>query len=187
MSPALAAHLAGAIDTPRLLLEPLTGAHAAAFFPLLQEDALYEWISMTKPDSLGDLTEAWRRSEQRVSPDGLFAWLAWAVRRRSDGRIIGRVDAEIDAKPEATNLGYYFFSPFWGQGHASEAVAAASEQLIARGVRRLVATVTVGNLASARVLRKAGFEFTRILPANDVVRGRAVDDEEYVRLAPLRY
>jgi RimJ/RimL family protein N-acetyltransferase len=50
-------------------------------------------------------------------------------------------------------------------------------------VRRLVATVTVGNVASGRVLQKAGFSFTQILPANDIIRGVAFDDEEYVRLA----
>ena len=61
--------------------------------------------------------------------------------------------------------------------------SSASAALLAHGVRRLLATVTVGNRASARVLQKAGFVFTRRLPANDVIRGLAVDDDEYQRLA----
>ena len=99
---------------------------------------------------------------------------------RQDGQYIGRVDAEITESLEALNLGFYFFSPFWGQGYASEAAAAAVSELAARGVHRFVATVTVGNGASARVLRKLGFQFSRILPGNDVIRGEAMDDEEYV-------
>ena len=39
------------------------------------------------------------------------------------------------------------------------------------------------DLASARVPRKLGFRFERILPANDVIDGVAVDDELYLRCA----
>ena len=54
---------------------------------------------------------------------------------------------------------------------------------MAQGVHRLVATVTMGNTASARVLQKAGYEFNRVLVGNDTIRGIAIDDEEYVKLA----
>jgi len=178
----LAQQLAASIETPRLLLEPLRADHAEAFFPALQQDeALYQWISMPKPESLDALTERWRRIEtSRMSPDGAYAWPIWAVRRKSDGQYIGRVDAEISSSLAAENLGFYFFSTFCGQGYASEAAAAAVAELSARGVHRFVATVTVGNVASGRVLQKLGFKFSRILPGNDVIRGEAMDDEEYV-------
>ena len=55
-----------------------------------------------------------------------------------------------------------------------------TQHFIRTGVHRLVATVTSGNAASARVLKKAGYQFTRVLPGNDVLRGIAVDDDEYV-------
>jgi [ribosomal protein S5]-alanine N-acetyltransferase len=61
-------------------------------------------------------------------------------------------------------------------------VIAVVEHLIRLGITRLVATVTVGNTASARLLTKAGFAFTRVIPENDVIRGVAHDDEEYVRI-----
>jgi [ribosomal protein S5]-alanine N-acetyltransferase len=179
----IAAQLAAALETPRLVLEPIGERHADAFFPALQEEALYRWISMDRPASLDDLRARWRRNESRMSPDQQFAWPTWAVRRKVDGQYIGRVDAEINDALEATNFGFYYFSPYWGCGYATEAAVAATAALMDRGVRRFVGTVTVGNTASARVLQKAGFVFTRILPGHDLIRGVAVDDEEYVKVA----
>ena len=181
MQASLAQKFAAALETPRLWLEPLGAHHADAYFPLLQDESLYRWISMNKPASVEGLRQNWQHIESRVSPDQQFAWPTWAVRRKADGLYVGEVDAEINAALEAINFGYYFFSPFWGQGYASEAVDAATLHLMQRGVRRLVATVTVGNTASARVLQKAGYQFTRVLPANDQIRGVPVDDEEYVK------
>jgi RimJ/RimL family protein N-acetyltransferase len=84
---------------------------------------------------------------------------------------------------EASNLGYYFFPPYWGQGYATEAVRAVTQHLLSQGVHRLVATVTAGNIASERILQKAGFIFTRVLVGNDVIRGEPMDDREYVLAA----
>lgn len=66
------------------------------------------------------------------------------------------------------------------QGKEYWAGTAATQHLMAQGVHRLVATVTMGNTASARVLQKAGYEFNRVLVGNDTIRGIAIDDEEYV-------
>ena len=172
------------LATPRLRLEPLTAAHADAMFVSLQDDAIYRWISTTAPTSLQALRERWARHESRVSPDGREAWLNWAVRRTSDGVYIGKIDVAVDEAGTATNVGYIFFPAFRGQGFATEAVSAVVDHLIGAGVTRLVATVTVGNVASARVLTKAGFVLTRVLPENDTIRGVLHDDEEYIRIAP---
>lgn len=176
----LLARLAAPIESPRLWLEPLRATHAAELFDGLQEPELYRWISMDKPESVEDLAAHWRMLEGRRSPDGQFAWPIWVLRRKADGRCLGRLDAEIDAQLNAPNLGYYLLRPAWGQGYASEAVQATTAALRERGVRRIVSTVTVGNQASARVLQKAGFVFDRILKDKDCIAGQMHDDEAYV-------
>lgn len=171
------------LSTPRLELEPMVSHHADAFFAPMQDESLYEWISMQRPSSLEWLRARWRNIEHWVAPDGQETRPVWAVRRKRDGAYLGSVDAEINHTLEAVNFGYYFFSEHWGQGYATEAATAATEHLMARGVHRLVATVTKGNAASARVLLKAGYQFTRILEGNDTIRGVVMDDEEYVKTA----
>ena len=179
----IATKLNAPINTARLTLETMVPSHANEFFALMQETPLYEWISMKRPQSLESLRHAWSSIADPMSPDDQFCWPTWAVRRKDDGSYIGRVDAEIDGAIEAVNFGYYFFHPFCGQGYATEAVVAATQHLSDHGVRCLVATVTVGNAASARVLEKAGYEFKRILVGNDTIRGVVVDDWEYVKAA----
>lgn len=173
--------LCAPLQSARLRLEPLSHAHAEAAFEPLQNDALYQWISMNKPRSVATLRDDWRRLATRMSPDGTRAWPNWAVLCRESGALIGEVDAEVNADRVAANFGYYFFADYWGRGFATEAVQVAANHLLTHGVQRLVATVTVGNRASARVLEKAQFSFSRILPDNDTVRGMLVDDAEYVR------
>lgn len=180
MSEDLLARLAAPIESPRLWLEPLRAAHAAELFEGLQEPELYRWISMDRPEDLESLAAHWKSLERRCSPHGEFAWPIWALRRKADGRCLGRLDAEIDARLNAPNLGYYLLRPAWGQGYASEAVQATVAALHERGVRRIVSSVTVGNQASARVLQKAGFVFHSILKDSDCIAGQMHDDELYV-------
>jgi RimJ/RimL family protein N-acetyltransferase len=179
----VALRLCPPLDTDRLALEPIGERHADAFFEPLHNDALYQWISMEKPSSVAWLRDHWRGIECRLAPDGQTAWPTWAVRRKLDDAYLGRVDAEITLDLEASNLGYYFFPPYWGQGYATEAVRAVTQHLLSQGVHRLVATVTAGNIASERILQKAGFIFTRVLVGNDVIRGEPMDDREYVLAA----
>lgn len=171
------------IETPRLLLLPRMGAHADAAFGPMQDETIYQWISLDKPPDLEAMRAHWTRNESRLSPDGTEAWPVWAVTTRTVEALIGLVDATVDDALVCTNLGYYFFPQFWGQGYASEAVRAIADHLVQQGIHRLVATVTVGNHASAQVLKKADFSFTRIIPDNDALRGVPVDDEEYIRTA----
>ena len=156
---------------------------AEAAFAYLQDDALRQWISLPKPASMDTLRQSWRRNESRISPDGREAWLQWFVTSRNDGSPIGSIDACVDQSKVAVNFGYYFFVPAWGRGYATEAVAVVAQHLLSNGIERLLATVTVGNAASARVLEKNGFLYTRTIADNDTVNGMLVDDDEYVLTA----
>ena len=171
------------ISTSRLTIEPLTALHAGSLFALMQDEAIYQWISAVPPVSLDTLAEVWLKRESRQSPKGDEAWLNWAVRRVNDGAYIGKLDAVVDAHGVATNVGYFFFPKYWGKGYASEAVQALTDHLESNGVSKMIATVTLGNAPSYRVLEKAGFVRTRIIPDNDTIRGVKYDDIEYIRVA----
>jgi RimJ/RimL family protein N-acetyltransferase len=170
----------GLIHSERLVLEPLQGSHAPALFALLEEPRLYRWISVLPPLSCDALRRRWQALGVRsMRSEGLS--LGWAVRRTSDGRYLGKCDAEVDPDDVASNVGYILGLPFWGQGYATELVRALASHLEQHGIIEQRALVTLGNEASERVLSKAGFIRGRVIVDNDTIRGQKHDEVEYLR------
>jgi RimJ/RimL family protein N-acetyltransferase len=81
-----------------------------------------------------------------------------AIVLKAEGRLIGGCSIAV-SNPEQREgwIGYIFNRDFWGQGYATETaralVAFGFEQL---GLHRILATCDPENVASARVLEKAG-------------------------------
>ncbi len=89
----------------------------------------------------------------------------WATVLKATGCYIGRcgIYPHVQANaaiPDEGVLAFYLARPYWGQGLASEAASAfikfGFEKL---GLQKIIASVQVGNLASARVLEKLNFDF----------------------------
>jgi RimJ/RimL family protein N-acetyltransferase len=103
---------------------------------------------------------------------GLFA-----LELTKTGELIGFTGlAPPDFLPEimpAVEIGWRLARPHWGQGYATEAARSALAFGFDRvGLERIVSVHTVGNDASANVMRKIGMHFDRetVHPGN----GRAV-------------
>lgn len=169
------------LNSDRLRLIPLQANHAPLLFDALQDPAIYTWISSTPPASVVELDKWWSELASRLTTTHDILYLNWAVQRKCDGAWIGKMDADINYDNIAINNGYIFFPPFWGQGYASEAACSLAEHLAQSGIVEQRAFVTFGNIASTKVLERAGFTRNRIIKDNDTVRGTLVDDIEYIR------
>lgn len=72
----------------------------------------------------------------------------------------GSAPADLDVTPH-TEIGYTFAFAHWGKGYATESVRAFCDHAFATGFdTRITAATFPENLASARVLEKAGFTAT---------------------------
>jgi RimJ/RimL family protein N-acetyltransferase len=144
------------ISTPRLRLRPLKSADARRIARLANDPGVVRMVSrMPEPYALAD-AEAFLAHVQDADPrrEQVFA-----VDRPGEGQIgmLGFHPGDLGR----TELGYWLGRPHWGQGYATEAVAAALAW--ARdgwGRRMIVAGHFEDNPASGGVLCKAGFLYT---------------------------
>jgi len=79
----------------------------------------------------------------------------FVIRLRAGGELIGMI--ELRPAGHKSDLGYVLSQAHWGRGYATEALRAViSHAWTMPGMARIWATCDVDNLASARVLEKAG-------------------------------
>ena len=111
----------------------------------------------------------------------------WAI-RRSDGLLVGGIgyhDLEL-GKTHSAELGYWLARPYWGQGLMTAAVKRLSEYSFAElGLIRIAAHVFHFNVASARVLEKAGFQFEGRLRKHYKKDGKIFDGLVYARVSSV--
>ena len=108
----------------------------------------------------------------------------WAVIEKGTGAFVGWFhlrpqESDPDDEPE---LGYRLIASAWGRGYATEGSRALIQKaFVDLGARRLYATTMVVNVASRRVMEKAGLRFVRVLrqPWPDRIEGEEHGDVEY--------
>lgn len=106
-----------------------------------------------------DLEETRRILRTRIAWWDEEREFSWVICARSGGRVIGMISATNDDCAWRFSLGYVLARPHWGRGYMTEAAAALIDRLLGMpGVIRVWAVVDHENLASMRVLEKAGMQ-----------------------------
>ena len=109
--------------------------------------------------------------------------LAIEVEREAVGAI-GYVPGG-DVERFSAEIGYWLGESFWGRGIVTEALALVTDHAFARlNLLRLFALPFAGNVASARVLEKAGYVLEGRLRASCVKYGVPRDQLLYARVNP---
>ncbi len=89
----------------------------------------------------------------------------------------------IDIARLSAEMGYWLAEPLWGRGFTTRAVTAASDWAFDNyKVVRIFATAFSHNVASMRVLEKAGFEREGILRRSAIKNGVILDQVMYAKV-----
>jgi len=104
-----------------------------------------------------------------------------------DGEAAGGIGYVLhpDVERVSSEIGYWLGEAFWGRGIATEAVRAVTPYAMAtHSLTRVYAVPFAWNVASCRVLEKAGYVLEARLRNSAIKDGRLTDQLQYAFIAP---
>lgn len=143
-------------DTPRLIARRFGPRDLEAFVSMRSDLAVARYQGWTD----------YSVEDGRDFIDGLAArepgrpgWFQFALEEKETGAFVGDCGLDVHAHlPHLARVGYTIARPCWNRGLATEAVAALARFAFGRfALRSICASVDPDNVASCRVLVKAGF------------------------------
>ena len=166
--------------TPRLKLDALTPADAAALFAY-RGDAEVARYQGWQPASLDEAAEWIEALAAEPAPGH---WWQRAIRLRDGGELIGDLGLGLPADEKAgVELGITIAPARQGRGYAGEALRAALDWAFARGVNRATASVDPRNTASVALLCSLGMRQEAHFRESYWLRGEWADDLVFALLA----
>jgi RimJ/RimL family protein N-acetyltransferase len=159
------------LDTPRLHLRPATLADAQAIFDSYATDPdVVRYLCFRPHQSLDD-TNAFLKAVERSWESGKGE-RAWVLEHRDAGRIIGAIGSRMAGN--RVQIGYVLERARWGEGLMTEALVAVRDAAFADpDITRFEALCDVENLASARVMEKAGMVLEGTLRSYEIHPNRS--------------
>jgi RimJ/RimL family protein N-acetyltransferase len=172
------------LETERLVLRELTGDDLDDLVALDSDPAVMHYVTGGRPTSReemrDDVLPFWLGFHERGEPFGFFAAI-----ERATGRFLGWFHLRPRTGPsprDGVELGFRLHRSAWGRGYATEASRALIRKAFTElGVERVYAETMAVNVASRRVMEKAGLRYVRTFHADwpDRIPGDEHGDVEY--------
>ncbi|HWA91695.1 MAG TPA: GNAT family N-acetyltransferase [Rhizomicrobium sp.] len=101
--------------------------------------------------------DAWRSLASLAGHWALRGYGKWAVTRKSDRAMLGRVGLINPEGWPGIELGWTLGSQYWGQGYATEAARAGMDYaFLTQPIDRLISCIDPDNIASQAVAKRLG-------------------------------
>jgi RimJ/RimL family protein N-acetyltransferase len=144
------------IETDRLVLRQFVLDDAAAVFRIQSDPEVMRYTGEPPAANIDEIRQM--LAERPIADYARFGFGRWACILKSNGELIGGVGLKYLPELGEVDLGYRLRRDYWGQGFATEAARACVEYGFSKlTLPKIVGLVEPENIASARVLEKAGF------------------------------
>lgn len=135
----------------------------------LRDGLPYPYTEQDGKDYISDMLSA--------NKDDTFAFAITA-----DNKVVGSIGVfrQGNIQRQTAELGYYVAEEYWSRGIMTEAVKQICEYVFCKSdILRIYAEPFAYNIASCRVLEKAGFQYEGTLRSNAVKNGEVIDMKMY--------
>ncbi len=148
------------LESSRLRLRRLVEDDAEEIFVAYAQDTeVTKYLVWRRTGDIEDTRHALRSGTEAWEEGKAFNWV---ILRKKDNQLLGMVGVRVDG--HKVELGYVLARKFWRQGYMTEAVRAVVSWAIKDAdVYRVWAVCDIENVASARVMEKAGMQREGIL------------------------
>ncbi|MEJ2408530.1 MAG: GNAT family N-acetyltransferase [Novosphingobium sp.] len=172
------------LETARLRLRPFEpdDAEAVAAYSTSEEFVRYMPLPRQTPESAAAFVA---RCVAEGMPDTQGNW-RFVVEDRETARVIGSIRIGVrEPDHQQGDVGYALHQSHWGKGYMTEAL----ERILSFGfselpLERIWATADVDNIASWRVMEKAGMQREGLMRHHRLIRGQWRDSVLYACLRP---
>lgn len=169
------------LETERLRLRRFTEADVDNLCELDSDPEVMRFLTNGKPTPYEVIRDkvlpAVLAEYRRSARHGRFA-----AQARASGEFLGWLSLAYRGDPDHAELGFRLRRSAWGQGYATEGARALVHKAFAElGIRRVTATTMAVNVASRRVMEKAGLRYARTfhLTFDDPIPGTELGEVEY--------
>jgi len=144
------------IETERLILRPITPDDAPDMFEYCSDPETTKYLTFKLHESVEASRDVIAKFFLERPQNGVPE--AYAIVLKENGKMIGTVDVHSVRYGDVGEIGYALNSTYWNRGLMSEALRSALPIWFDEvGFYRLEVMHDVRNLASRRVIEKAGF------------------------------
>lgn len=146
------------LETARLIVRPIEPRDADAWFAMITDPEVRRYLP---PAPLPARDAFFGALEKRHAMERERGYTLWAVEAKATGEFVGQSGlVPVEGIGPEIEIAYHFAPPSWGKGYATEAaIAVLAHGLGGLGLDRIIAIVMPANLASCRVVEKAGMRF----------------------------
>ena len=141
------------IETARLILRGWREDDLDAYAEMMADPEVMRFLGGAS--SRGD---AWRGMATLIGHWELRGFGFWAVERKHDGALIGRVGVQYPEGWPSTEIAWTLGRSYWGQGYATEAAKASLDfGFKTTRLPKLISLIDPDNRASWRVAQRLGY------------------------------
>ncbi len=140
------------ISTPRLTLRPFSDDDQGEMIEMLTNDIIKQTYMIPDFDSEEQVIQLFKRYQELSLKKDRFV-----VGIDLDGKLIGFMN-DTGIKDDYIELGYVIAPKYHKKGYCTEALKAAIAYLFDQGFRTVAAAAFEDNIASRRVMEKAGMK-----------------------------